>query len=434
MTTTQDAPNWRDCLTRARLLIERHHYSEAAQWCQRGLQDNPDQDQLYAALAICWMHTDGREDAAVDCARRCVGIDPEDSSNHAILALALCHRAKPGQDGMLRESLDAARKSLDLDAGSIMAHSAQIEVLSRLQRWREAEVAAREAIAIDPENPHLGAQFAVILQRLGKHEDHEQLARAHLEQHPESESAHCNAGLNALRKGDHKAANQHFLEALRLNPASEMARYGLAESYRLRSFFYRWLVKMDSGIRRMTGGRETAFWIGGYIVYRMAYGALQNTAPLLAWLLLGAWLMLVFWSSLARGLSSFFMLFDPFASHSLRTRDKWEAGLVGGMVFLAIACLVGGVIISAEYAMAALALFLAATPISAALTNDHHLGRWLYGAAMVYCIGAALYFTVSVFLFHGWDVIMPDAYRVVWSGIWTAIIFSWVSVFRILYR
>jgi tetratricopeptide (TPR) repeat protein len=335
---------------------------------------------------------------------------------------------------VLREALDAARRSLDFDARSLMAHSAQIEVLCRLERWREAEVAAREALAIDPENPHLGAQFAIILRRLGKHEDHEQLARAHLLQNPESEAAHCTAGLNALRKGDHKAANQHFLEALRLDPTSEMARYGLAESYRQRSFFYRWLVRFDSTITKLTRGRETAFWLGGFIAYQLLFKALQNTAPVLAWSLVGAWLLLVFWTSLSRGLSSFFMLFDNFARHSLRVRDCWESGLVGGMVFLAVACLAGGVLIDIQFALAALALFMGATTISAAFTNDHHVGRWIYFAGMAYCVGAALYATAGVFLLPGWEVGLPGYMEALWTGITAAVIFSWVAAFRIFYR
>jgi tetratricopeptide (TPR) repeat protein len=434
MTESQDTPDWRQCLTRAQMLIERDRFADAAHWCKRGLQDSPDNAELHALLALSWMHIDGRAGDAVEAARRAVGLEPEDAFNHSMLALALSHKAKEGQDDMLREALDAARKALELDAWSIMAHSAQTQVLMRLRRWREAETSAREALAMDPENPRLGAQLAIILQQLGKHEDHEHLAKSHLEQHPDSDAAHCNAGLNALMKGDHATANKHFLEALRLNPNSELARIGLAESYRARSWFYNLLLRFDAFVKRLTGGREMAFFLVGFLIFQALYRTLLATAPVVAYLLLGAWLVLVFWTSMARGLSSFFMLFDPFARQCLKLRERWEGLAVGLLVFLAFACLVGGILIDGIFAMASLGLFLGATTVSSAFTNEHHVGRWIYAAASVYCVVCPLYFTAHAFLALGWGIVLPGAGEVVGSGLWGAVIFSWVRAFNVMYR
>lgn len=433
MIETDHSPDWQQCLARAQMLIERERYSDAVEWCQRGLQSEPNHDYLHSLLAYCWLHIKGAEARAVEAARRSVSLDPENAHNHAILSLAISHKAKEGQDSLLREALDAARAALDLDASSVMAHAAQTEVLIRLRRWSEAEESARAALALDPENPQLGAQLGVILQRLGKHEDLNQLAQYHLAENPDDDSAHCNAGLNALRKGDHAAANSHFLEALRLNPASEYARVGLAESFRARSFLYRSLLRFDAFIKRITGGRETAFFIGGYIAYRMLHEFLKTRAPILAWLLVGAWLLLVFWTSLGRGLASFFMLFDRFARQSLRRREQWEAALVGGLTFLAIINLAAGVGIHSIFAYAALVLFLAATPVSAAFTNDHHLGRWLYAAVTVVCVGCALYFATGVAAL-GFRVELPMLMQTANFGVFTAVGFSFVRAFGVLYR
>jgi tetratricopeptide (TPR) repeat protein len=434
MTETQDTPDWQHCLARAEMLIERDRYGDAAEWCQRGLQGHPDNSRLHALLAMCWMSVEGKAEDAVQSARRSVGLDPDHAWNHAVLALAISHKAKPGQDGVLREALAEARKALELDAWLVMAHAAHTQVLVRLQRYREAEESARAALAIDPENPHLGAQLGMILQLLGKHEDHEHLAHSHLAQHPESEAAHSSAGFNALRKGDHKGANAHFLEALRLDPTSEAARMGLAESYRARSWSYRLLLRMDAAITRLTGGRETAFWIGGFIAYRVLYKTLSTTAPALAWTLVAAWLLLVFWSALSRGVGSFFMLFDRSARHSLARRERWEGGLVGAMVGLAIMCLGFGVLLRWEFAVAALGLFLGATPVSAAFTNDHHIGRWLYGAVTAFCVICALYFVAFLFIAIGFHMVLPSALTVCMSGIFASVAFSWVRAFGILYR
>lgn len=434
MTETHETPDWQHCLTRARMLIERDRYADAAEWCQRALQGNPDHADLHAMLALCWMNVEGRKEDAVQCARRSVGLDPDDAYNHAMLALAISHKAKEGQDGLLREALEEARRALELDSWSVFAHSAHTELLLRLRRFREAEDSARAALAIDPENPRLGAQLAVILHHLGKHEDHEHLATSHLAQHPEDDAAHSSAGLNALRKGDHQTANAHFLEALRLDPTSEMARIGLAESYRARSWFYRSLLRFDAAIKQLTGGRETAFWIGGFIAYRLIFRALIDTAPLLAWLLVGAWLLLIFWTSLARGLSSFFMLFDRFARHCLTKRERWEGGMVGVMVGLAVLCLLGGVFLHVGFALAALGLFLGATPLSSAFTNDHHLGRWVYAAATAFCVVCPLYFTLHVIAATAFGVGLLGADAALGAGIVACVAFSWVRAFNVLYR
>lgn len=433
MDDARQSPDWQQCLARAQLLVERDRYTDAIEWCQRGLQSEPNSDYLHALLALCWMNAEGCQDQAVQAARRSVALQPETAYNHAMLSLALSHKAKEGQDTWLREALGEARAALELDANSVMALSAQTQALIRLQRWREAEESARAALAIDPENPRLGAQLGFILHRLGKHEDHEHLALYHLAEHPEDDAAHCNAGLNALRKGDHKKANAHFLEALRLDPTSEAARIGLAESFRARSWFYRSLLQFSGFIDRITGGRQTAFFIGGYIAYRVLHGVLQTTAPILAWLLVGAWLLLVFWTTLARGLVSFVMLFDRFARQSLRPREQWEGVLVGGMVFLAIGFLVAGMWVDSGFSGVSLVLFLAATPVSAAFTNDHHLGRWLYAGVTAFCLGCALYYATGVSV-HAFGINWPMVGRIGNWSIYTAVLFSFVRAFGVLYR
>src|SRR5688572_2220299 len=100
MTETQDTPDWQHCLLRAQMLIERDRYAEAAEWCQRALQVRPDNSRLHAILAMCWMNLEGKADDAVQSAGLSVGLDPENAFNHAMLALAIAHKAKPGQDGL----------------------------------------------------------------------------------------------------------------------------------------------------------------------------------------------------------------------------------------------------------------------------------------------------------------------------------------------
>ena len=108
--------------------------------------------------------------------------------------------------------------------------------------------------------------------------------------------------------------------------------------------------------------------------------------------------------------------------------------LVGGLVGLAVVCLGCAVLVHWEFALAALGLFLGATSVTAALTNDHHIGHWVYAAVMAICVATSLYFTAHVFAGLALDVDLPAAFAVWKAGIFVSVAFSWIRTFGFLYR
>lgn len=437
MNSETETPGYDACMTRGRTLLSRSRYSDAAEWFRQAIQADPNDSTAYALLALCMINVEGKAAEAVDVARRAVSLEPEDCFNRCILSLSLGRSAKDGQTSVLREALTEAREAARLDPDSDLAHSTKARAHLRLQNWPEAERSALKALELDPDDEAAAEVLSAALLNQGKQGDHDHLVRTQLQNNAESDTAHTAAGFNALRKGDHKQANVHFLEALRLNPMHEGARLGLVESYRARSWFYGALIRFDAFITRISAGRQRAFWLGGYVIYRIAFGSLKTTAPWAAWLLAGCWLVLVFWSTLARGLSSFFMLFDRFARRSLRTMEKWEGVVVGGMTLLALGFLVSSFFISkgsSMLALVALGLFLGVTPAASAFTNDHYIGKWLYWTVAAFCLFCALYPVVTLMLGMGWGIRSHMELDFIRWGIFAAVGFSFVRAFGIGYR
>jgi tetratricopeptide (TPR) repeat protein len=433
MNETNEAPDASQCLVRAHALMDRSRYRDAATWLQRGIQADPNSAECFSFLALCWMNLDDKKGEAVDAARRGVSLEPESPLTHGVLALTLLNQAKDGQDEPVREALGSAQQAIQLDPDSCFAQTTLARLYLRLRRWPEAEAAARKALELDTTDASAAEILSVALLQQGKHETNDELVRQQLQQHAEEDSAHSSAGWNALQKGDYRKANEHFMEALRLNPHHEGARLGLVESFRSRSWFYRTLIRFNAFLSSLTEGRQTAIWLGGYLTYRLLYGYLKDRAPLVASLLAGCWLLLVFWTALARGLSSLLMMLDRFARQCLRPKEKWEGIVVGGMAVLALIMFGVSFVLGKWVQMLALAMFLGAIPAASAFNNDHYIGKWFYWAVAGFCVVCAFYPLIAVIL-SGWDIGLPWSSEALLAGIVTAVAFSFVRMFNLGYR
>ena len=83
-------------------------------------------------------------------------------------------------------------------------------------------------------------------------------------------------------------------------------------------------------MNQFTEGRQTAIMIGGFVAYKVLSTWLKTVSPILAYIVIGAWLLFALWAHLARGFSSAFMVIDRFARQALRPREYWEGVVVGG--------------------------------------------------------------------------------------------------------
>lgn len=414
---------------RARLLFDQHRYADAAEWFQRALQHDPQHSLALAFLALSWIHDEKQHEAAVQVARQAVGLEPESSFHHAVLAICLLDSAKAGQDQVCKEGLASAEKAVEMDVDSDFAWGVKAQALARLRRWPEAEKAARQALALDTTNVLAAQVLSMSLLNQGKDEDLKSLADMQLSENPEDDSAHVTAGYRELVKGRHQEACSHFREALRIDATNEMARNGLIESFRARSGFYRLFLRFSYFMARF--GRRGAGFIllGGYILYRVAFASLKTNHPGLAYTLAGLWLVFALWSFLARSIGSALMLTDRFVRLAITPRERWEGICVGlqlllGIVFLAVGIWFG----SSGYVAAALALVLSSVPTASAFSNDHHQGVWLYVLLASVSGGAALFFALTMVM----GVLAPMA-LFNWA-IYPAVACTWLRMLGVMYR
>ncbi len=392
---------------------------------QQALQADPNHAPSYAMLALCWMREDGKKAQAVDAARRGVGLEPEDPFMRGVLALSLANSAKEGQESVMQQARLAATEAVRLDPDSDFAHTVEAQIYLRLRKYPEAEASARRALAIDTDNTVATEVLSASLLMQHKDEDNEHLVRYQLENNPEDDSSHTSAGWRALMKGDHREANKHFLEALRLNPMNEGARLGLVESFRARSWVYGGYLRFCHAMSRFSEGAQMGIVLGGFLAYKLLHGALKSVSPFWASVLVAVWLTLALWSHLARGFGSFFMLFDKFARRALKPLEKWEGLAVGGVTLLAVVFLLASMALPGPWHLTALTFFFSAIASAAAFTNDHHVGKYVYGTAAAVAGLGALLTASQLFL-----PIRTDVYIVT---ILIGVAVSWMRPFRVLY-
>ncbi|WP_395747269.1 tetratricopeptide repeat protein [Prosthecobacter sp.] len=385
---------------RGRLLQSQHRLQDAIACYQQVLALDAHHTPSFIMLALCWMQEDDTAAKSVDAAQRAVALEPENAFARSVLALALNANARDGQTAAIKAALQQAEEAVKLDPDSDFSHAVLARLHLRQRDYPKAEISARAALALDTENTMAAEVLSAALLLQKKDADNQDLIAYQLQRNAEDDSAHTSAGWMAIMQGDHKKANQHFLEALRLNPMSESARMGLIESFRARSWPYRLQLKFAHFMNQFTEGRQTAIMLGGFLCYRILSAWLRTVSPLLAAVVVGAWLLFVLWAHLARGFSSTFIVMDRFARQALRPREYWEGVVVGGLIFASISCLILGFAwhVEVDGGFAALVCILAAVVNAAAFTNDHWLGRYVYGTAAALAGAIAGYVILDAFM------------------------------------
>ena len=416
---------------RGRLLQTQHRIQDAIACYKQALALDAQHTPSYLMLALCWMNEPDTAAQSVDAARRAVALEPENAFARSVLALTLDANAKDGQTSAIKAALQEAEAAVSLDPDSDFSHAVLARLHLRLRDFPQAEAAARAALALDTENTMAAEVLSAALLLQKKDADNEDLIRYQLQRNAEDDSAHTSAGWMAIMRGDHRQANQHFLEALRINPMSENARMGLIESFRARSWPYRMQLKFAHFMNQFTEGRQTAIMLGGFFAYKLLSSYLKTVSPFLAAVVVGAWLLLVLWAHLARGFGSAFMVMDRFARQALRPREYWEGVVVGGLIFAAVSSLVLGYAWSLdEGRFAALACIFAAVVNAAAFTNDHWVGRYVYGVAAALSGLGALWIMVDVFAGSTLPLAGPIGALAILLGVAT----TWMRGFGVLYR
>ncbi|MES2706959.1 MAG: tetratricopeptide repeat protein [Verrucomicrobiota bacterium] len=373
-------------ILRAHLLLERQRYADAEKLLRENLALDPEDPASMRLLGICQFGRDALADS-LNTFDRALSLSPEEADLHVWRARVLTRQHKFSS---AHEALDAAQ-ALDPDLAEIA--STRALVFYNDTKWSEAEAAARAAMELDADDTNAQNILSHSLLMQGRQHESEAHIHSRLQRDPENDLTHVAAGYAALRRGDHRGAAVHFAEALRLDPENESAREGLLTSFRARSLVYRSFLAFSFQVAKLQMKYRQWLFLGAWVVYKVVVSALQPISPGLAMLVMVLYGLFVFWSYVAQGIGTLFILGDRQARLALRFPEKAEGLIVGGGAVLGLALvLLTFVPLPLPPTLAlGLGLMLMTIPWSLSLGNPNAMGRKIYGAlAFVASVGVLL--------------------------------------------
>jgi tetratricopeptide (TPR) repeat protein len=382
-------------LSHGLLLQDQGRLEEAEACFYSVLAREPDNDFVYGRLALCQMSQPGKKRRALDTIAEAIRLRADEPFYFSVKAIVLgeLHRGK--------EALEAAETAVRLNPEDTFALSAKANAYCAMDRWAEAEEWSRHALALDGDNAMAANILAHTLRMQGKRQLNAEAVERLLAADPEDSFAHVNAGWTALQAKDQPRAEQHFREALRLDPESDMAREGLLESFRARSWFYRAYLSYCFFMQRYTEGKQWMIFLGAFAVYQVSRKYLESLNPVYSGVLVAVWLGLVLWVWLAPGIGNFLILLDRSARLALKTAERHQGIAVGG-VFIAGALATIAGLVSGYYPILLAGVGMLATTIPASLTfgNASSRGRLVFGSITVLLYMAAGIMIVLEWMHH----------------------------------
>lgn len=368
-------------LLRALQLKELGRYVDAAKALEESLAADPDDAFALHHLAGCQFQIPERRRDALPTIRQAIAIEPNEADHHVLQSFILSALDRP------KEALASAQSALNLDPHSSVAFSAEAQAHLQSERWAEAERTAREALSLDADNATAANQLAQALRLQNKMAENAGHLAAMLARDPDDAFTHANAGWSALQRNQHRDAESHFREALRLDPDMESAREGLLTSFRARSPLFRAYLQYCFFMQRLSAGSRWAFIIGLYAAAHFA----KYLKGGIGLAILVCYFLFVLWVWVAKPVGNLMLLFDRFARHALRAREKIEAAAVGGGIIVGLALLVAGFSISsANCATLGIGLIAASFPLSLTFTNGSRLGAGLFGTVAAITLSGAV--------------------------------------------
>ena len=411
-------------LSRAQMLRQHRRHEEAVAMLLGHLASHPDDYIGHLELALNRLEIQGQKALALEDARRATGLNPNDPFPLALQANILSQLDRE------KEALPLAESAIALDPEDVYSWNAKTLALCGLHRWNDAEQSARQARELDPDDETASNLMAHVLRLQKKLDESEQESRRRLARDPDNAFSFANAGWAALQRHQVKEAENFFKEALRLNPEMKYAREGLKESYRARSGFYRLFLRWAFFLQRFSEQNRTLIVIGIVFGFRIIRSIAQSINPALVVPLFLVYYLFLFGSWLASGIANFLILKDPVARMSLDRGEKTEGVVIGLFFFAGIGLLAaGGIVGNMAISIAGGTLLAAALPASLVFTNESRKGAGLFLLATlaVLLLGASGTAEIRKHDLQGWNDVfkipsLSFAFLIAMLSTWLAMI------------
>ena len=393
-------------------LKEIGRYEDAEKAFREGLAQEPNDAFALHHLASCQFHMAGRQRDALTTIDSAISLEPNQPDHHILRAFILCVLDRP------KEALAAAQIALGLAPNESGAYTAEAQAYLQMENWPAAERAARQSLALDADNSGAANQLAQALRLQNKQAENDAHLAGMLARDPDDAFTHANAGWSALNRGEHRQAEVHFREALRIDPDFDYAREGLLNSFRARSPIYRAYLRYSFAMQRLSSGARWAVILGLYFGMQVAKRFPGGI------IVVALYFMFVLWVWVARPFGNFMLLFDSFAKYALRPREKLEAAVVGGGLFLGIVSAIGSFalrstsleLVSSTALFVGLGCIASSFPFSMTFTNQSRMGVWIFGA-----VGGATLLATVVIILALWLPGLPEQKGITNFFMWTCI-------------
>ena len=323
-------------LQRAGFFFSQRRFPEAERELRQVLSQDPDHTEALTLLAAC-QNEQNRQEEALQTIQYAHGLRPDDDRILFYFSYILLHlRREPEAE----EKVMAAIR-FDPFQSSYFALLAQIQLT--MKRYDEALATADQGLSIDPDDTLCLNVRAAALVKLKRADEAFATIATSLEQEPENSYTHANLGWTKLEDGRHREALDHFREALRLSPDNQHAQEGMKEAMKAKNLPYRWFLKYQFWMARLSSQYQWGFIIGIYLLYRVILYLAETVPALELFLLPIIFLYLVF------ALSSWFIVplanaalyFDAHGRYALSRDERITAALVGGSLGLSVLLMLG---------------------------------------------------------------------------------------------
>ena len=318
-------------LQRAGFFFSQHRFAEAERELRQVLSQEPDHTEALTLLAACQAEQH-RHEEALETIQYAHGLRPDDDRILFYFGYVLLYL---GREPEAEEKVTAAIR-FDPYQSSYFALLAQIQLT--MKRYAEALATADQGLHIDPQDTLCLNVRAAALVKLKRADEAFATIATSLEREPENSYTHSNFGWTKLENGRHREALDHFREALRLNPQNQHAQEGMKEAMKAKNLPYRWFLKYQFWMARMSANYQWGFIIGIYILYRIILYLAESIPSLELFLLPIIFLYLVF------ALSSWFIVplanaalyFDAHGKYALTRDEKITSALVAGSLGVSV--------------------------------------------------------------------------------------------------
>lgn len=322
-------------LQRAGFFFSQQRFAEAERELRQVLSQDPDHPEALTLLAACQAEQQHYEEA-LETIQHAHGLRPDDDRILFYFSYVLLHL---GREPEAEEKAVAAIR-FDPYQSPYFALLAQIQLT--MKRYEEALTTADQGLTIDPEDTLCLNVRAAALIKLKRADEAFATIATSLEQEPENSYTHSNFGWTKLENGRHQEALDHFREALRLNPENQHAQEGMKEAMKAKNLPYRWFLKYQFWMARLSSNYQWGFIIGIYLLYRVILYLAESIPQLELFLLPIIFLYLIF------ALSSWFIVplanaalyFDAHGKYALSRDEKITSALVAGSLAVSIVFMV----------------------------------------------------------------------------------------------